>query len=108
MSQKVANDNQKSIKKTSKNGAETLQKSMKKTFVFLYILGAILRSFGEDFEAHFRINGSLRAMLRPHESIGPASKSEGLGIHWGDEKQRKMGIIFSSVSYTHLTLPTKA
>jgi len=32
MSQKVANDNQKSIKKNSKNGAETLQKSMKKPF----------------------------------------------------------------------------
>jgi hypothetical protein len=32
MSKNVANDNQKSIQKTYKNEAETLHKSMKKTF----------------------------------------------------------------------------
>ena len=30
-----------------------VKKSMKKSFVFLYILGAILSSFGEDFGANF-------------------------------------------------------
>ena len=55
--------------------------------IFLLILHAIWSSFWKEFGADFQKNGSSRAMVRPYESVGPASKIEGLGPCWMSQKR---------------------